>query len=63
MRMIPARRRGRDQRGSSASEYALILTVVAVCILATVALFGTRTGALFDKTCESVAASQGSACD
>ena len=55
-------RRWRNQRGSSAVEYALIMTVVSACILASVSLFGTRTGTLFQESCESVAATQQSAC-
>jgi Flp pilus assembly pilin Flp len=62
VKITSAIRRQRDQRGSSASEYALMLTVVAVCILAAVALFGTRTDALFHGACESVASTQRSAC-
>jgi Flp pilus assembly pilin Flp len=54
--------RRRNQRGSSASEYALIMTVVGVCILAAVSLLGARTGTLFQASCESVAATQHSAC-
>ena len=55
-------RRRRNQRGSSASEYALIMTVVGVCILAAVTLLGTRTSNLFQASCESVAATQQSGC-
>lgn len=54
--------RRRNERGSSASEYALMMTVVAVCILAAVSLLGTRTSTLFQASCESVAATQQSAC-
>ena len=54
--------RRRDQRGSSASEYALIMTVVAVCILAAVSLLGTRTTDLFQASCESIAATQHTGC-
>jgi Flp pilus assembly pilin Flp len=54
--------RRRNQKGSSASEYALIMTVVSVCILASVSFFGARTGALFQESCESVAATQQSGC-
>ena len=54
--------RRRNQRGSSASEYALIMTLVGVCILAAVSLLGARTGTLFQASCESVAATQQSGC-
>jgi Flp pilus assembly pilin Flp len=52
----------RNQKGSSATEYALIMTVVGVCILAAVSLLGSRTSTMFQASCESVAATQQSGC-
>ena len=48
--------RPRDERGASAVEYALIAVLVAVVVIASVTLFGTRTSALFSSSCASVAA-------
>lgn len=62
MRIASFFRRRRNQSGSSATEYALMLTVVSVCILAAVTLLGIRTGSLFQASCEAVAATQQSGC-
>lgn len=56
-----AAKRHRDQRGASAVEYALIAVLVAVVIIASVTLFGTRTSGLFQRTCASIP-SAGSTC-
>jgi len=56
-----ARRRG--QRGASAAEYAILVSLIAVVIIAAVSFFGQRTSGLFQKTCDSVASStQGTPC-
>ncbi len=52
--------RPRDERGASAVEYALIAVLVAVVIIASVTMLGTRTGAMFTSSCESVAAATAS---
>jgi Flp pilus assembly pilin Flp len=62
MRIASSLHRRRNQRGSSATEYALILTVVSICILAAVTLLGIRTGSLFQASCEAVATTQQSGC-
>ena len=54
--------RGRHETGSAATEYALILSLVALCILAGVSLFGTTSANLLQESCQSVAVTQGSGC-
>jgi Flp pilus assembly pilin Flp len=56
------RDRQRDHRGAAAVEYALILGLVALCILAGMGLFGTRASSLFTDSCESMAGAQHSHC-
>ena len=55
-RHLTARRR-RDERGASAAEYAILVSLIAIVIIAGVSFFGQRTAGLFQKTCESVASS------
>ena len=50
------------ERGASAVEYAILVSLIAVIILAAVTFFGQRTGGLFEKTCSSVASTQGGTC-
>ena len=44
----------RDERGASAVEYALVAVLIAVFIIASVTMLGTRTSAMFKHSCESV---------
>jgi Flp pilus assembly pilin Flp len=55
-------KRGRSQRGASAAEYGLIAVLVAVVIIASVTLLGTRAGGLFQKTCASFPSAGASTC-
>jgi len=59
---VPAARRLRDQRGASAAEYAVLVSLIAIVIIVSVTFFGQRTASLFQRTCESVASTQGGAC-
>ena len=52
----------RPERGASSVEYALLSALIAVVIIASVALFGTSTSNLFQSTCSSLSAAQGSTC-
>ena len=52
--------RPRDERGASAVEYALVAVLIAVVIIASVTMLGTRTSGMFQSSCESVAASTSS---
>jgi pilus assembly protein Flp/PilA len=53
--------RRRDERGASAAEYAILVSLIAVMIIAAVSLFGSSTAGLFQHTCDSLNAAQGSA--
>jgi pilus assembly protein Flp/PilA len=46
--------RPRDERGASAVEYALVAVLIAVVIIGSVTLLGTRTSSMFKTSCESV---------
>ena len=46
--------RPRDERGASAVEYALVAVLIAVFIIASVTMLGTRTNAMFKRSCESM---------
>ena len=54
--------RARSSRGASSVEYAILVALIALVILAAVNFFGQRTSGLFQKTCASVASTQGSTC-
>jgi len=43
-------------------EYAILVSLIALIILVAVTLFGQRTSGLFQKTCSSVASTQGTTC-
>ena len=60
MTRLRARRDG--QRGASAVEYAIIVSLIAVVIIAAVTFFGQRTNGLFRDSCTSLAAAQGTTC-
>ncbi len=53
----PGRHRARDQRGASAVEYAILVGLIAIVIIAGVTFFGGATNGLFQRSCTSVAAS------
>ena len=57
-----ARRRRRDQAGASSVEYAILVSLIAVVIIGSVTLLGGNTSGLFQRTCDSVASTQGSTC-
>jgi Flp pilus assembly pilin Flp len=52
----------RHERGASAAEYAILVSLIAIIILSSVALFGRSTSGLFQKTCESIGSTQGLSC-
>ena len=52
----------RDERGASAVEYALLVALIAIFIIAAVTLFGRSTAGLFQESCDSVASTQSSTC-
>lgn len=52
----------RAERGASAVEYAILVSLIALIILVAVAFFGQKTAGLFEKTCSSVASTQGGTC-
>jgi Flp pilus assembly pilin Flp len=52
----------RTDRGASSVEYALLAALIAIVIITAVTLFGGATTGLFQKTCNSVASTQGSTC-
>ena len=60
--MSSGNERARSSRGASSVEYAILVALIAMVILAAVTIFGQRTSGLFEKTCSSVASTQGSSC-
>ena len=52
----------RTETGASSVEYAILVSLIALIILVSVALFGERTSGLFQRTCSSVASTQGGTC-
>jgi pilus assembly protein Flp/PilA len=54
---LTASRERRDERGASAAEYAILVSLIAVVIIAGVTFFGQATSGLFQKTCDSVSSS------
>lgn len=61
-RPIQRRQRRQRQRGASAVEYALLIAGIAALLIVSIGLLGTGTLGLFDDTCESIAAQDGSTC-
>ena len=60
MQRLRAARGG--QRGASAVEYAILVSLIAVVIIAAVTFFGQRTNGLFQNSCASLATAQGTTC-
>ena len=60
--MWSGKERARSSRGASSVEYAILVALIAIVILSAVTLFGQRTSGLFQKTCASIASTQGSTC-
>ena len=58
----PRSARRRIEIGASSVEYAILVSLIALIILVSVALFGEKTSGLFQKTCSSIASAQGSTC-
>lgn len=54
--------RRRDQAGASSVEYAILVSLIAVVIIGSVTFLGGNTSRLFQKTCDSVASTQGTTC-
>jgi Flp pilus assembly pilin Flp len=52
----------RTEIGASSVEYAILVSLIALIILVSVALFGEKTSGLFQKTCSAVASTQGGTC-
>jgi pilus assembly protein Flp/PilA len=44
----------RNQRGASAVEYGLLAVLIAVVIIASVTVLGSRTSGMFQKACDSL---------
>ena len=59
---VPAHRVGSSEEGASSVEYAILVSLIAVVILAAIALLGTNLSSSFQHSCESVAATHGGAC-
>lgn len=49
------RRPGVGERGASALEYGLLVTLIAVVVIMGVTFFGGRVSELFNRSCTSVA--------
>ena len=62
MTMSASKERVRSTRGASSVEYAILVALIALIILSAVTFFGHGTSGLFEKTCASVASTQGSTC-
>jgi Flp pilus assembly pilin Flp len=58
MTTLPLRRATttRNERGASAVEYALLLSLIAVIIIVGASYLGTRTSAMYDRPCDELAA-------
>jgi pilus assembly protein Flp/PilA len=50
------------ERGASAAEYALLVSLIAVVVLSAVTAFGLGVSGLFDSSCSGVAAVSGQSC-
>ena len=55
-------RRPAGEIGASAVEYAILVSLIAVFIIAGVTIFGQKTAGLFQTTCTAVATAQSSTC-
>ena len=51
-----------EQRGSAATEYALVLVLIAVAIIVGAGALGIKSAGLFQDNCNSVASTNGSSC-
>ncbi len=51
-----------EETGASSVEYALIVSLIAIVIIAAVALFGGNLAGMFHNSCDSIAATQSSTC-
>jgi Flp pilus assembly pilin Flp len=58
--MMPAssdsKRKCASERGATSAEYALLASLIAVCIIGGVTAFGMSVTGLFDRSCDEVAA-------
>ena len=52
----------RTEAGASSVEYAILVALIAIVIIVAVAFLGQRTNGLFQRTCSSVASTQGGTC-
>lgn len=44
----------RDERGASAVEYALVTVLIAIVIIASVTVLGSKTSSMLQRSCESI---------
>ena len=54
--------KAKAETGASAAEYALLASLIAIVILASVAAFANEVTDLFSDSCASVAAARSQAC-
>jgi pilus assembly protein Flp/PilA len=45
---------GLDERGATATEYGLLLSLIALAIIGSVFVLGTSLGGLYGRTCDDV---------
>jgi len=50
----PGLRHERNERGASATEYALLVTGIAAVIVLAVVLFGGKVAELFNDSCDTI---------
>jgi Flp pilus assembly pilin Flp len=56
-------RRCRDESGATSTEYALLVSLIALFIFGSVALFGTGLTGLYDRSCANLSvATAGTGC-
>jgi pilus assembly protein Flp/PilA len=59
---MSGRHKRADELGASSVEYAILVSLIAVVIIAGVALLGGNLADSFHRSCESVAATQSKTC-
>ena len=60
---MPRRSRRGSSRGATSVEYALLIALIAIAIVAAVTLLGNGTAGLFQRSCDSFSQhSEGTAC-
>lgn len=59
---VHGRRLRRSEAGASSSEYAILVSLIAIVVLGSIALVGTNLGASYKHSCDSIAATQSTTC-